>query len=159
MSRRWFAFGSWARMRNADLLADFSQAGAVLLVPPLVLLGFLLRLSELLLASLQPVGHGFQLPEPTQQLLPHLLFLHLQTQLHLPHLCLLHLQLHAVLLRLQPNLLDLQRRLFLSTTHVKLWRVWSVWYCLIFVLSLNVVLTDFLCFLCWCHSFEHHLVD
>lgn len=107
-------------MRNADLLADLGKAGAVLLVPPLVLLGFLLRLSELLLGSLQPVSRDFQLPEPTQQLQSHLLFLHLQTQLHLSHLCLLHLQLHAVLLRLQPNLLDLHSGWVLIRTHMEL---------------------------------------
>lgn len=94
-------------IRDTYFLPDVGEARTVLLVPPLILLGFLLCISELLLGPLQPFSHRLQLSESTQQLLSHLLFLHLQTQLRLPQLRLLHLQFYAVFLRLQPNLLDL----------------------------------------------------
>lgn len=127
--------------RDTYFLADFSEARTVLLVPPLVLLGFLLCISELLLSSLQPVGHRLQLSASTQQLLSHLLFLHLQTQLCLPHLRLLHLQFHAVFLWLQPNLLDLGQSFFFFflqiTSCFELGRFYNC--------SINVVLTNFQC--------------
>ncbi len=80
------------------LVSDFREGGVLLHVPPLVDVGLVLYVSELLLGPPQSVWQHLELTEPAQQLLPHLLLLHLQAHLHLPRLLLRHHQLQAVLL-------------------------------------------------------------
>lgn len=91
------------------LVSDFREGGVVLHVPPLVDIGLLLYISELLLGPPQSVGQRLELSEPAQQLPPHLLLLPLQAHLHLPRFILCHLQLQAVTLRFQTSLMDLHR--------------------------------------------------
>lgn len=103
------------------LVSDFREGGVVLHVPPLVDIGLLLDVSELLLGPPQSVGQRLELSEPAQQLPPHLLPLPLQAHLHLPCLILCHLQLQAVTLRFQTSLMDLHREVksIVDTTQQK----------------------------------------